>query len=162
MDNSHLKVSSPVLIRKKPNEDLARTTARTSMRKLTTSNTTLTSTTPISETNASLSGGGNTPGTVAANTTSTPAATSHTNSNFSRDRMRSSERALGKRSIQPPAAAQCPHCERCFGIKAYDRHVDWCKEKALQASIKHAPKNEPNVAKERLEARTKYRAPCLK
>lgn len=25
----------------------------------------------------------------------------------------------------------CPYCERCFGFKAYDRHVEWCREKAL-------------------------------
>ena len=83
------------------------------------------------------------------------------NPSFSRDRLRSSERSLAKR-IQASAAEQCPYCDRCFGIKAFDRHVEWCKEKALQASIKLNNKTEQNIAKERLEARTKYRAPCVK
>ncbi|KAM7345644.1 uncharacterized protein ACRADG_011849 isoform 2-T4 [Cochliomyia hominivorax] len=133
------QVSSPVLVRKKPSEDLIRSTARTSMRKAVANNN-------ISATT-----------TTAASNSNTPSG------NFSRDRMRSSERSLTRRGIQPPPAEQCPHCERCFGIKAYDRHVEWCKEKALQAAIKQGnSKNEGNVAKARLEARTKYKAPCLK
>lgn len=103
-------------------------------------------------------------GTPTATAAPAPAVTPSTSStNFTRDRMRSSERSLTRRGIQPPPAEQCPHCERCFGIKAYDRHVEWCKEKALLAAIKQGPaKNEGSVAKARLEARTKYRAPCLK
>ncbi|XP_065370481.1 uncharacterized protein LOC135962465 isoform X2 [Calliphora vicina] len=136
------QVSSPILTRKKPAEDLIRSTARASMRKAVSSNNT-------------------TPTATAAATNSSNVTPS---SNFNRDRMRSSERSLTRsRGIQPLPAEQCPHCERCFGIKAYDRHVEWCKEKAIQAAIKHGgSKNDGSVAKARLEARTKYRAPCLK
>lgn len=75
--------------------------------------------------------------------------------NFSRGRsLRASKRT------QPPPSEQCPHCERFFGTKAYDRHVEWCKEKAIQQAIKNT--GTTNVAKERLEARTKYKAPCLR
>ncbi|XP_015593821.1 cell wall protein DAN4 isoform X2 [Cephus cinctus] len=52
----------------------------------------------------------------------------------------------------------CPTCSRQFGIKAYDRHVAWCKERAIRLPLSPAT----NVAKERLEARMKYRAPILK
>lgn len=145
-------MASPILTRKKSSggEELARSTARASMRKLTANaqnqlpNTTATASHAVNNSQMTTS------------TTSLPGAGS-----FTRDRMRSSERSLAKR-IQPPPAEQCPHCERCFGPKAYDRHVEWCKEKALQASIKQTTKTEQNLAKERLEARTKYRAPCLK
>ncbi|XP_015186817.1 PREDICTED: myb-like protein A [Polistes dominula] len=53
----------------------------------------------------------------------------------------------------------CPTCSRQFGIKAYDRHVAWCKERSTRLPISPATKN---IAKERLEARMKYRAPALK
>ncbi|XP_023715952.2 J domain-containing protein DDB_G0295729 isoform X2 [Cryptotermes secundus] len=68
----------------------------------------------------------------------------------------------GKRSL-PSAVAQsrpavhekCPHCERNFGPKAFDRHIEWCKEQKARI-----PKSPASIqAKERLEARTKYRAP---
>lgn len=52
----------------------------------------------------------------------------------------------------------CPTCNRHFGIKAYDRHVAWCKERITQVSMSPAT----NLAKERLEARMRYRAPVLK
>ncbi|XP_074100135.1 uncharacterized protein LOC141528125 isoform X3 [Cotesia typhae] len=52
----------------------------------------------------------------------------------------------------------CPTCNRQFGIKAYDRHVAWCKERIMRAPASQAT----NVAKERLDARMKYRAPLLK
>uniref|UniRef100_A0A1I8MPC1 C2HC/C3H-type domain-containing protein n=1 Tax=Musca domestica TaxID=7370 RepID=A0A1I8MPC1_MUSDO len=127
------QVSSPIMQRKKPTEEFVRSTARASMRKLSTSS---------------------------ANDGMT------TSSNFSRDRLRSSERSLTRRGpIQSSVPSeQCPHCDRCFGLKAYDRHVEWCKEKALQDSIKKqaSSKTEENAAKARLEARTKYKAPCLK
>lgn len=121
--------------RKKPAEEFIRSTARTSMRKLSTSS---------------------------ANDGMTTSTT-----NFSRDRLRSSERSLTRRggAMQSSLPSeQCPHCDRCFGLKAYDRHVEWCKEKALQAAIKQqaSTRTEENIAKARLEARTKYRAPCLK
>lgn len=52
----------------------------------------------------------------------------------------------------------CPTCNRHFGLKAYDRHVAWCKERIAKVPVSPAT----NVAKERLEARMKYRAPSLK
>lgn len=68
-------------------------------------------------------------------------------------------KAERKRHLLPPSEP-CPYCERCFGVKAYDRHVEWCKEKSrLLCNQKNQTKN---VAKERLEARIKYKAPCVK
>ncbi|XP_035789006.1 formin-J-like isoform X5 [Anopheles albimanus] len=55
----------------------------------------------------------------------------------------------------------CPYCERCFGMKAYDRHVEWCREKALLS--KNVNNNQSiSAAKERLQARIQYRAPQLR
>ncbi|XP_076271746.1 uncharacterized protein LOC143203455 isoform X2 [Rhynchophorus ferrugineus] len=53
---------------------------------------------------------------------------------------------------------QCPSCDRFFGPKAFDRHVEWCKEK--KARIQQSPAS-VQQAKERLEARIKYRVPPL-
>jgi hypothetical protein len=69
-----------------------------------------------------------------------------------------SDEGPGKRSL-PSAVAQtrladyekCPHCERNFGPKAFDRHIEWCKEQ--KARIPKSPAS--ILAKERLEARTK-------
>ncbi|XP_015108671.1 uncharacterized protein LOC107035656 isoform X2 [Diachasma alloeum] len=52
----------------------------------------------------------------------------------------------------------CPTCNRQFGIKAYDRHVAWCKDRVTRMPSSPAT----NMAKERLDARMKYRAPALK
>lgn len=52
----------------------------------------------------------------------------------------------------------CPTCNRQFGIKAYDRHVAWCKDRVTRMPVNPAT----NLAKERLEARMRYRAPALK
>ncbi|CAD1478199.1 unnamed protein product, partial [Heterotrigona itama] len=52
----------------------------------------------------------------------------------------------------------CPTCNRHFGVKAYDRHVAWCKERINRVPVSPAT----NIAKERLEARMKYRAPAVK
>ncbi|XP_011314119.1 uncharacterized protein [Fopius arisanus] len=52
----------------------------------------------------------------------------------------------------------CPTCNRQFGIKAYDRHVAWCKDRVTRMPSSPAT----NMAKERLDARMKYRAPMLK
>ncbi|XP_025409376.1 zinc finger C2HC domain-containing protein 1A-like isoform X2 [Sipha flava] len=60
---------------------------------------------------------------------------------------------------KPVDTEACPHCSRNFGPKSYDRHVEFCKEKAQRIST--APVIS-QIAKERLEARTKYRAPPLK
>ncbi|XP_050325080.1 mucin-5AC isoform X2 [Bactrocera neohumeralis] len=152
-------IASPILTRKKSSggEELARTTARASMRKLTAN-----AQSQSPGITATANAGAATASQVVNNSQMTTSTASLPGAgSFTRDRMRSSDRSLAKR-IQPPPAEQCPHCERCFGPKAYDRHVEWCKEKALQASIKHTAKTEQNLAKERLEARTKYRAPCLK
>ncbi|XP_030751986.1 uncharacterized protein LOC115879351 isoform X2 [Sitophilus oryzae] len=53
---------------------------------------------------------------------------------------------------------RCPSCERHFGPKAFDRHVEWCKER--RARIQQSPAS-VQQAKERLEARIKYRVPPL-
>ncbi|KAK6629602.1 hypothetical protein RUM43_003419 [Polyplax serrata] len=73
------------------------------------------------------------------------------------------------RGVQPPPETmvssdpnkhgvneQCPSCSRFFGPRAFDRHVEFCKEKT--ARIKVTP-SKVSQAQERLEARTKYRAP---
>ncbi|XP_055598032.1 uncharacterized protein LOC129747718 isoform X7 [Uranotaenia lowii] len=55
----------------------------------------------------------------------------------------------------------CPYCERCFGFKAYDRHVEWCREKALLS--KNANNTQSiSAAKERLQARLQYKVPQIK
>ncbi|XP_011184279.2 homeobox protein 5 isoform X2 [Zeugodacus cucurbitae] len=161
-------IASPILTRKKSSggEELARSTARASMRKLAANAQSKSPCTTVAASAvaaaATASQAVNNSNNISQMTTSTASTTSLPGAgSFTRDRMRSSDRSLAKR-IQPPPAEQCPHCERCFGPKAYDRHVEWCKEKALQASIKQTTKTEQNLAKERLEARTKYRAPCLK
>lgn len=54
--------------------------------------------------------------------------------------------------LRPLDQEQCPHCDRSFGPKAYDRHLEWCKEQ--QARIKpRSPASQR--AKDRVEARTK-------
>ncbi|XP_046866330.1 formin-J isoform X4 [Drosophila willistoni] len=77
-----------------------------------------------------------------------------------RDPKRSSDRP--KRSIKDTASDRCPHCDRTFNPKAFDRHVEWCKEKAVQAAIKAANSTETAKAKERLDARKQYKPPNLK
>ncbi|XP_069682814.1 serine-rich adhesin for platelets-like isoform X2 [Periplaneta americana] len=59
---------------------------------------------------------------------------------------------------RPANHEQCPHCSRNFGPKAFDRHIEWCKEQ--KARIPKSPAS--ILAKERLEARIKYRAPLGK
>jgi hypothetical protein len=53
---------------------------------------------------------------------------------------------------------ECPYCNRCFGLKAFDRHVEYCKEKYVkrQYEVQPVPK-EKIEALERQEIRTKYR-----
>lgn len=53
---------------------------------------------------------------------------------------------------------RCPTCDRQFGPKAFDRHVEWCKERSSHQQKSPAGTQE---ARERLEARTKYRVPPL-
>ncbi|XP_033255247.1 zinc finger C2HC domain-containing protein 1A-like [Drosophila miranda] len=62
------------------------------------------------------------------------------------------DRSLAKR-IKGVASEHCPHCERNFNVKAFDRHVEWCKEKAIQATMKLTNTQETSKAKERLDAR---------
>ncbi|XP_043275193.1 uncharacterized protein [Venturia canescens] len=59
---------------------------------------------------------------------------------------------------RPNEKGMCPSCNRQFSIKSYERHVEWCKDRATKAPVSAAT----NIAKERLEARMKYRAPALK
>lgn len=58
-----------------------------------------------------------------------------------------------------PANERCPSCDRQFGPKAFDRHVEWCKER--KSRIQKSPAS-VLIAKERLEARIKYKVPPLK
>ncbi|VVC44677.1 Hypothetical protein CINCED_3A014506 [Cinara cedri] len=55
---------------------------------------------------------------------------------------------------KPLDSEQCPYCKRNFGPKSYDRHVEFCKEKTQRRPSGPVINL---VAKERLEARTKYR-----
>lgn len=48
----------------------------------------------------------------------------------------------------------CIYCDRSFGLKSYDRHIEWCKEKSARIDPKSFVNQE---AKERLEARVKVR-----
>lgn len=56
---------------------------------------------------------------------------------------------------------RCPSCDRQFGPKAYDRHVEWCKEKKAHERLHQSPAT-VLLAKERLEARIKYVPPLNK
>lgn len=55
----------------------------------------------------------------------------------------------------PSGYIQCPTCERHFNQKAAERHINWCKSQNAHV----AKRSTPNEAKERLQARTKYKAP---
>ncbi|XP_049875629.1 probable cyclin-dependent serine/threonine-protein kinase DDB_G0292550 isoform X3 [Pectinophora gossypiella] len=58
---------------------------------------------------------------------------------------------------------RCPHCNRAFGVRAFERHVEWCADKAkiLPAAPAQPP---PHIAdaKQRLNARTQYKAPPVR
>ncbi len=49
---------------------------------------------------------------------------------------------------------RCPHCDRSFGPKAFDRHIEWCKEQSIRINQQS---NVNREAKERLEARIKVK-----
>lgn len=68
-------------------------------------------------------------------------------------------RSMNKRSLGPINEI-CPQCGRSFGIRAFDRHVEWCREK----SKIHQPtlSAQQHLAKERMQIRTKYKAPSLR
>lgn len=53
---------------------------------------------------------------------------------------------------------QCPYCDRNFGPKSYDRHVEFCKEKSQRRPSGPVTNS---VAKKMLEARTKVSMLCL-
>jgi len=53
---------------------------------------------------------------------------------------------------KPIDTEACPHCARNFGPKSYDRHVEFCREKAQR---KFSVPVISQIAKERLEARIK-------
>ncbi|CAK1555639.1 unnamed protein product [Leptosia nina] len=66
--------------------------------------------------------------------------------------------------MKPTADLQkCPHCGRAFGVRAFERHVEWCADKAkiLPAAPAQPP---PHIAdaKQRLNARTQYKAPPVR
>lgn len=67
---------------------------------------------------------------------------------------RSLKRTLG------PINEVCPHCSRSFGTRSYDRHVEWCKEKSKITS--NTLSAQQHLAKERMQARTKYKAPMCR
>lgn len=55
---------------------------------------------------------------------------------------------------------RCYLISKLFYLSAFDRHVEWCKEKAL---IKDSPDiASVSAAKERLKTRIHYKAPNLK
>ncbi|KAI5642109.1 zinc-finger of a c2HC-type domain-containing protein [Phthorimaea operculella] len=57
----------------------------------------------------------------------------------------------------------CPHCCRKFGQRAFERHVEWCADKAkiLPAASAPTPAHIA-TAKQRLNARTQYKAPLAR
>ncbi|XP_054005231.1 uncharacterized protein LOC128890603 [Hylaeus anthracinus] len=73
-------------------------------------------------------------------------------------RKQSSPKAPASAPTRANEQGLCPTCNRHFGIKAYDRHVAWCKERVARVTLSPAA----NIAKERLEARMRYRVPLLK
>lgn len=58
---------------------------------------------------------------------------------------------------------KCPHCNRNFGVRAFERHVEWCADKAkiLPAAPLQPPQHIAD-AKQRLNARTQYKAPPVR
>ncbi|XP_017124493.1 uncharacterized protein LOC108144311 isoform X2 [Drosophila elegans] len=128
-------VKSPAPVRRKSQTEMVRSTARASLRKAA---STLSSTSASAEAPST--------GPPAAPPTAAPIVR---------------ERSLAKR-IKAPACDRCPHCDRSFNPKAFDRHVEWCKEKAILATMKSTNTQETSKAKERLEARKQYRPPNLK
>lgn len=58
---------------------------------------------------------------------------------------------------------KCPHCSRAFGVRAFERHVEWCADKAkiLPVAPAHPPQHIAD-AKQRLNARTQYKAPPVR
>lgn len=53
-------------------------------------------------------------------------------------------------TVKPVNTKACPHCARSFGPNSYDRHIEFCKEKAQRMSTTPVTNQ---LAKERLKAR---------
>ncbi|CAH0694641.1 unnamed protein product [Spodoptera exigua] len=70
-----------------------------------------------------------------------------------------------RNAISKPMAElqKCPHCNRAFGVRAFERHVEWCADKAkiLPAAPAQPPQHIAD-AKQRLNARTQYKAPPVR
>ncbi|XP_021189181.2 uncharacterized protein LOC110375414 isoform X7 [Helicoverpa armigera] len=70
-----------------------------------------------------------------------------------------------RNAITKPMAElqRCPHCNRAFGVRAFERHVEWCADKAkiLPAAPAQPPQHIAD-AKQRLNARTQYKAPPVR
>lgn len=71
--------------------------------------------------------------------------------------------AITKVSKPTAELQRCPHCNRAFGVRAFERHVEWCADKAkiLPAAPAQAPQHITD-AKQRLNARTQYKAPLVR
>ncbi|XP_013148213.1 PREDICTED: dentin sialophosphoprotein isoform X3 [Papilio polytes] len=69
-------------------------------------------------------------------------------------------------TIKKPTAElqRCPHCSRAFGVRAFERHVEWCADKAKILPAAAAAPPPPHIAdaKQRLNARTQYKAPLAR
>ncbi|XP_047992302.1 formin-J-like isoform X2 [Leguminivora glycinivorella] len=67
-------------------------------------------------------------------------------------------------TVMKPAAdlQKCPHCNRAFGMRAFERHVEWCADKAKILPAAPAQPTHITDAKQRLNARTKYKAPLVR
>ncbi|XP_065157967.1 zinc finger C2HC domain-containing protein 1A-like [Atheta coriaria] len=62
--------------------------------------------------------------------------------------------------VSSVATERCPHCERQFAARSYERHELWCREKhACKPSM--VLNNCRSEAKERLDARLSYRVPTF-
>lgn len=133
-------MNSPLPVRRKSQTEMVRSTARASLRKA--ASTLSSNSAPEAP-------------AVAPAASTAPAAPAAPAAPLVR------ERSLAKR-IKAPPCDRCPHCDRTFNPKAFDRHVEWCKEKAIQATMKSTNSQETSKAKERLEARKQYRPPNLK
>ncbi|XP_053610493.1 zinc finger C2HC domain-containing protein 1A-like isoform X10 [Plodia interpunctella] len=57
---------------------------------------------------------------------------------------------------------KCPHCSRAFGPRAFERHVEWCGDKAKILPGAGAQPPRLQDAKQRLNARTQYKAPPVR
>ncbi|KAL3274464.1 hypothetical protein HHI36_015850 [Cryptolaemus montrouzieri] len=64
-----------------------------------------------------------------------------------------------RKLVHVAANKRCPICDRGFGPRAFDRHVEWCRENKVKTAKSPCPDQQ---AKERLEARLNYRVPPLK